>query len=98
MSIDDKLRRARAAAPYIPVNDLIEIMRIAQEGMVETEVEDPGFSLESSRPRLHDADSKGFIEWKRSGQWLRHILDDEIPVDATDWRHTDLKKRELTGG
>lgn len=47
--------------------------------------EDKGLDCSEKRPSADDADENGFVEWLRSGQWLRGPWKEQ-PVDATRWR------------
>lgn len=40
-------------------------------------------------PTKEDADENGLIEWFRSGVWVRGSISNDVPVDATAWRHID---------
>lgn len=48
-------------------------------------LEDKGVACKDRLPGADDADEKGFVEWLRSGQWLRGGWEEQ-PVDATRWR------------
>lgn len=48
-------------------------------------LEEKGLACSEQRPSADDADENGFVEWLRSGQWLRGLWNDQ-PIDATRWR------------
>ncbi len=48
-------------------------------------LEEKGVACVERLPKADDADENGFVEWLRSGQWLRGLWEDQ-PVDATRWR------------
>lgn len=48
-------------------------------------LEDKGIACSERLPNADDADASGFVEWLRSGQWLRGLWQEQ-PVDATRWR------------
>lgn len=48
-------------------------------------LEDKGRACSEQLPSADDADENGFVEWLRSGQWLRGLWEEQ-PVDATRWR------------
>lgn len=46
----------------------------------------PGIDVTERLPVADDADSNGFVEWYRSGFWLRGPYTDGPPVDSSHWR------------
>lgn len=97
MITDDQVREAKKAAPFVPMKNLLEIMRIAQTGMVQETPEPQGHPIEEGYPAPHFADDNGNILWKRSGVWMIGAHASGTPIDATHWRITNRKAAELQG-
>lgn len=53
-------------------------------------LEEKGVACVERLPKADDADENGFVEWLRSGQWLRGLWEDK-PVDATRWRCMNVR-------
>ncbi|WP_300500756.1 hypothetical protein [Marinobacter sp.] len=49
-------------------------------------LEDKGIDCSERLPQEDDADENGFVEWLRSGVWLRGPVSEGKPVDASRWR------------
>lgn len=55
-------------------------------------LEDQGVACSERLPTEDDADANGFVEWRRSGRWVRNLVSGGQPVDATHWRRLPARQ------
>lgn len=75
------------------VDEIGQMRRLAQAFLALADaLDDPGIECSVQMPAAEDADENGFVEWLRSGVWLRGLVSGNRPVDATHWRPLPSKR------